>query len=352
MADLKVNDGGTVKTPERIFTVGASNTLYQVNYVVANNASQTPVTVWDAIYTTIRTTTFNTSNTTATSFVTTFATTRDTTQTTTTSFTTSFDTSQSTTTTFSTSANTTTTFSTSKNTTTSFNTSRSTTTTYNTNRSTSRTTTGAYSGYSYSAIGNSNVTVWHYNGMNSIQLYWNGNNEGAAVGGYTHSVVDNTTPLTITKSTYTFNRGTLQSSVTGKYATDYYYSLRRRLNSVTTTFTTTFSTSKSTTTTFSTGVSTTTTFNTSASTATTFNTSASTNTALGTSATTSANTTTTFSTSFDTTNTTSQDTTTTFSTSNDTTVYERVTATGAETEVSSAGAHNIRHWDGNQWTEE
>ena len=52
MADLKVNDGGTVKTPERIFVVGASNTLFQVNYVIANNASQTPVTVWDAIFTT------------------------------------------------------------------------------------------------------------------------------------------------------------------------------------------------------------------------------------------------------------------------------------------------------------
>jgi hypothetical protein len=33
-------------------------------------------------------------------------------------------------------------------------------------------------------------------------------------------------------------------------------------------------------------------------------------------------------------------------------VYERLTATGAETEVSSANAHNIRYWDGSQWTEE
>jgi hypothetical protein len=33
-------------------------------------------------------------------------------------------------------------------------------------------------------------------------------------------------------------------------------------------------------------------------------------------------------------------------------VYERVTATGQDTEVSSAGAHNIRHWDGSQWTED
>ena len=73
MADLKVNDGGTVKTPERIFVVGASNTLFQVNYVIANNASQTPpVTVWDAIFTTSRTTSFTTS----TSFTTTFATTK------------------------------------------------------------------------------------------------------------------------------------------------------------------------------------------------------------------------------------------------------------------------------------
>ena len=168
MADLKVNDGGTVKTPERIFTVGASNTLYQVNYVVANNASQTPVTVWDAIYTTIRTTTFNTSNTTLTSFVTTFATTRDTTQTTTTSFTTSFDTSQSTTTTFSTSANTTTTFSTSKNTTTSFNTSRSTTTTYNTSRTTTRSTTAAFSAYYYNASNN----YWRVDELGFLTINW------------------------------------------------------------------------------------------------------------------------------------------------------------------------------------
>ena len=175
MADLKVNDGGTVKTPERIFTVGASNTLYQVNYVVANNASQTPVTVWDAIFATSRTTTFDTSNTTSTSFTTTFATTRDTTQTTSTSFTTSFST------TASTSASTTTTFQTGHQTTTTFNTSKSTTTSYSTSfatsRSTSRSTTGSWGSYQYSYP---STYTWATSitsgtpGSSSYTLYWNG----------------------------------------------------------------------------------------------------------------------------------------------------------------------------------
>ena len=143
---------------------------------------------------------------------------------------------------------------------------------------------------------------------------------------------------------YTYNRGTLQlTSGPDKFGvTVYYYQIRRRVTSTTTSFTTSFNTSKSTTTSYNTSRSTTTTFGTSGSTTTTFDT------AVGTSATTSQDTTTTFSTSFDTSNTTSQDTTT----SNATTVYERVTATGAETEVSSAGAHNIRYWDGSQWTED
>jgi hypothetical protein len=33
-------------------------------------------------------------------------------------------------------------------------------------------------------------------------------------------------------------------------------------------------------------------------------------------------------------------------------VYERLTATGNETEVGSQGANNRRYWDGSQWTED
>lgn len=340
MADLKVNDGGTVKTPERIFTVGASNTLYQVNYVVANNASQTPVTVWDAIFATSRTTTFNTT----TSFTTTFATTRDTTQTTSTSFTTSFST------TASTSASTTTTFATGHQTQTTFNTSRSTTTSYttsyNTSRSTSRSTTGGWGSYQYQ-FSPLNY-AWYTSvtsgtpGSSSYQLYWNGSQIAGPSGGAGTGAA--TTTL-VQVGSYQYQRGSLQYTVTVKSTASNYYQIRRRYNT-TTSFTTTFgtsnTTSRSTTTTFSTNNLTATSFNTSRSTTTTFDT------ALGTSGTTSQDTTTTFSTSFDTTNTTSQDT----ATSNATTVYERVTATGAETEVSSAGAHNIRYWDGSQWTEE
>lgn len=319
MADLKVNDGGTVKTPERIFVVGASNTLFQVNYVIANNASQTPVTVWDAIFTTSRTTSFTTS----TSFTTTFATTRDTTQTTTTSFATGFDTSQST------SASTTTSFNTSKSTTTTFGTSRSTTTTFGTSRTTSRTTLGAYTSYQY------NGSTYYWAVSISVTIEWN--NTVLTSIANSPLIADTTWDY----NGYRYQRGSLQQSVASKLFTTYYYSLRRRNLSQSTSFTTSFNTTRSTTTSYNTSRSTTTTFGTSRSTTTTFDT------AVGTSDTTTADTTTTFSTSFDTTNTTSQDTTT----SNATTVFERVTATGAETEVSSAGAHNIRHWDGSQWTE-
>ena len=320
MADLKVNDGGTVKTPERIFVVGASNTLFQVNYVIANNASQTPVTVWDAIFTTSRTTSFTTS----TSFTTTFATTRDTTQTTTTSFATGFDTSQST------SASTTTSFNTSQATTTTFSTSKNTTTTFSTSQTTTGTTLGAYTAYQYSYPSNYFWAV-----SISVSIRWNGT---LLTSGF---VAPGTSDTTWDYNGYRYNRGTLQQSVASKLFTTYYYSIRRRNLSQSTSFTTSFNTTRTTVEYFNTSRSTTTTFGTSGSTTTTFDT------AVGTSDTTTADTTTTFSTSFDTTNTTSQDTTT----SNATTVFERVTATGAETEVSSAGAHNIRHWDGSQWTE-
>lgn len=320
MADLKVNDGGTAKTPERIFTVGANNTLFQVNYVIANNASQTPVTVWDAIFTTSRTTSFTTS----TSFTTTFSTTGGTTQTTTTSFATSFDTSQST------SASTTTSFNTSQSTTTTFSTSKNTTTTFGTSNTTSRSTTGAYTAYQY------NVSTYYWRVGIFSGIRWNN--------------VQITTSASASATTYTsggydYQRGSFVANITqgsGKSAFTYaYYQIRRRASSVTTSFTTSFNTSRSTVEYFNTSRSTTTTFGTSNTTTTTFDT------ALGTSDTTTADTTTAFDTSFDTTNTTSRDTTT----SNATTVFERVTATGAETEVSSAGAHNIRHWDGSQWTE-
>jgi hypothetical protein len=32
-------------------------------------------------------------------------------------------------------------------------------------------------------------------------------------------------------------------------------------------------------------------------------------------------------------------------------VYERVTISGAQTEVSSASAYSTIYWDGSQWTE-
>lgn len=336
---IKVKHSGTIKDAEQIFVKGDQGTLYQVNYAMVNNASQTPVTVWDAIFATSRTTTFNTT----TSFDTTFATTRDTTQTTSTSFTTSFNT------TASTSASTTTTFQTGHQTTTTFNTSRSTTTSYttsfNTSRSTSRSTTGGWSSYQYSEYAPVYYWLTNYNSGTNISnfaIHWNGSNvysSGNTTGiGYTQTTLQQA-------GSYQYQRGTLESNLVVKGVTANQYKVRRRYNT-TTSFTTTFgtsnTTSRSTTTTYSTNNLTATSFNTSRSTTTTFDT------ALGTSGTTSQDTTTTFSTSFDTTNTTSQLT----ATSNATTVYERVTATGAETEVSSAGAHNIRYWDGSQWTEE
>ena len=35
-----------------------------------------------------------------------------------------------------------------------------------------------------------------------------------------------------------------------------------------------------------------------------------------------------------------------------TSLYERLTATGNQTEVASAGAHNARYWDGDSWEED
>ena len=51
---------------------------------------------------------------------------------------------------------------------------------------------------------------------------------------------------------YRYNIGTLQAQVVSKLFTTYYYSLRRRNLSVSTSFTTSFNTTRSTTTTFST----------------------------------------------------------------------------------------------------
>ena len=137
MVSLKVWNGSALKDPDMIIAKGSTDTLFEVNYVVVNNSSQNPVTVWQAISQTTRstTTTFDTSQSTTTTFDTSNATT------------TTFSTSNSTTTTFNTSRSTTTSFNTSRSTTTSFNTSRSTTTSFNTSRSTSRNTSGSYTPY-------------------------------------------------------------------------------------------------------------------------------------------------------------------------------------------------------------
>ena len=70
---------------------------------------------------------------------------------------------------------------------------------------------------------------------------------------------------------------------------------------------------------------------------------------------------TTYSTTFDTSNLTNQNTTTVFNTvttlstltafATNTVVYERVTAAGTDTEVSSLSDHNSRYLDGGTWTE-
>ncbi len=301
MVSLKVWNGSALKDPDMIIAKGSTDTLFEVNYVVVNNSSQNPVTVWQAISQTTRstTTTFDTSQST----------------------TTTFDTSNATTTTFSTSNATTTSFNTTRSTTTSFNTSRSTTTSFNTSRTTSRNTTGAYTPYYVS-----NVAPFY--GVVYGNIWWN----GTLVYQQTNAALP--APGSLSTGGYTYNWDTTGAS-TIMYIP--LYRVRRRLNSVSTSFTTTFGTSRSTTTTFGTSKSTTTTFGTSGSTTTTFNTTNST--------------TTTFSTS--------NSTTTTFSTNTatDTTIFVRLTgtlggATSTETEVASADATNVRYWDGDSWEED
>ena len=347
MVSLKVWNGSALKDPDMIIAKGSTDTLFEVNYVVVNNSSQTPVTVWQAISQTTRstTTTFDTSQSTTTTFDTSNATT--TTFSTSNSTTTTFNTSKSTTTSFNTSRSTTTSFNTSRSTTTSFNTSRSTTTSFNTSRSTSRTTSGSYTPY-YVSVSTPYYGLFYY--TTPYPVYWNetstytfqtpwSGNSGAtfSYGGYTYQV--STSPPT----------GALM------YGT--MYKIRRYLGPYSTSYTTTFGTSRSTTTTFGTSRSTTTTFGTSRSTTTTFGTSKSTTTTFST----SNSTTTTFNTSSSTTTTfsTSNSTTTTFSTSTatDTTIFVRLTgtlggATSTETEVASADATNVRYWDGDSWEED
>ena len=343
MVSLKVWNGSALKDPDMIIAKGSTDTLFEVNYVVVNNSSQNPVTVWQAISQTTRstTTTFNTSNATTTTFDTSNATT--TTFSTSKSTTTSFNTSRSTTTSFNTSRSTTTSFNTSR--TTSFNTSRSTTTSFNTSRSTSRTTSGSYGPYFVS-----NVAPYYglYNlGASPYPVYYN-----TATPLFT-TPWSGASGATFTNGSYTYQVSTAAPTSGIMYGT--LYKIRRRLSPYNTSFTTTFGTSRSTTTTF--GTSRTTTFGTSRSTTTTFGTSRSTTTTFGT----SNSTTTTFNTSNSTTTTfsTSNSTTTTFSTSNatDTTIFVRLTgtlggATSTETEVASADATNVRYWDGDSWEED
>ena len=77
MVSLKVWNGSALKDPDMIIAKGSTDTLFEVNYVVVNNSSQNPVTVWQAISQTTRstTTTFDTSQSTTTTFDTSNATT-------------------------------------------------------------------------------------------------------------------------------------------------------------------------------------------------------------------------------------------------------------------------------------
>ena len=177
------------------------------------------------------------------------------------------------TTTFNTSQSTTTTFSTSRSTTTTFSTSRSTTTTNSTSRGTTR-TTQVTQNTGQSNAANTGVSQWvKYGGqLNQVSLnWWNGN----ANTGYQHNSSNVTS---FSSGGYTFHRGNQWTN--GDYngsccgGTNYnYFNVAYRTSGVTTSYTTTFNTSKSTTTTFNTSKSTTTTFNTSRSTTTNFSTS-------------------------------------------------------------------------------
>ena len=345
MVSLKVWNGSALKDPDMIIAKGSTDTLFEVNYVVVNNSSQNPVTVWQAISQTTRstTTTFDTSQSTTTTFDTSNATT--TTFSTSNSTTTTFNTSKSTTTSFNTSRSTTTSFNTSRSTTTSFNTSRSTTTSFNTSRSTSRTTSGSYTPY-YVSVAPPYYGL--YNLMAPYSVFWNSASAIFTVSSWSNG-------STFTNGGYTYQVSTSPPFGALMYGT--MYKIRRYLGPYTTSYTTTFGTSRSTTTTFGTSRSTTTTFGTSRSTTTTFGTSKSTTTTFST----SNSTTTTFDTSNSTTTTfsTSNSTTTTFSTSTatDTTIFVRLTgtlgaATSTETEVASADATNVRYWDGDSWEED
>ena len=233
-----------------------------------------------------------------------------------------YSTTRSTTTTASTtttSANTTTTYdtdttasttkdtATSKSTTTTWNTSQNTTTTYNTTWSTTYTSTqGPY-----------------YQLNINCHYYW-----GEHTNGYTYIaschqfiVTYNGHPSSIYQGGWTYYRHNWAASFMPTWYHVYWW-YRQSSGSLNTTA----STSATTSTSWSTSASTTTTYNTT----TTYDTTAATATSK--------------------TTTTSASTDTSASTT--TSLYERLTATGNQTEVASAGAHNARYWDGDSWEED
>lgn len=175
-----------------------------------------------------------------------------------TSFTTTYDT------TASTSHSTTTTYNTSKSTTTSYNTSKSTTTTFGTSRTTSRTTTSTVN---QSGPGGVPTSMWWGANWSMINIRWSGTfyrNLGGNAGNYN----------TVNFGGYTYYKGSLSYNLNDGYP--YWAVSRSGPSSTTTSYTTSYNTSRSTTTTYGTSHSTTTTFSTSKSTTTTYNTTAST----------------------------------------------------------------------------
>lgn len=229
-------------------------------------------------------------------FTTTFntTTTYDTSKTTTTTY----DTTNSTTTTYQTSHSTTTTYQTSHSTTTTYQTSRSTTTSFNTSRGTSRSTssnTYLYNGVYYSAAPNLGLMQYGTN-SNLRYIMAIGNNYGLVAtnfGQYFNVATQN-------GMYYPGNQGNwfvAVHSLNAAFGWGKQWKLQAyRGTSGTTSYTTTFGTSRSTTTYFNTSKSTTTTYNTSHSTTTTYDTSHSTTTTFQT----TKDTTTTYQTSKDT----------------------------------------------------
>lgn len=331
---IKVNDSGTLKEPTQIFVKGDQGTLYGVNYVVANN-NGTLGTVWNAVYATTRDTSTDFSTTTSYDTTTTYTTTFSTgaSGVTSTSYTTSYNTSRATGTSRATTTSYTTTYGTSRGT------SRSTTTSYTTSYTTSWTYTANRQPSSGSYYSLSPFWMWLTLDSNNYltNIYWNGttiyNNypTGINVSSYT------TGGWTYYRSTFEFNDG---------YGSDYYRIYRRQ--NISTSRTTSRPTSRSTTTSYTTS------YNTSRGTSKSTTTSFNTTTTFGTSNTTSRDTNTSnlTNTSRSTSHATGTSRSTTTNRDTATVVYERLTATGNQTEVTSGSAHNGRYWDGSQWTED